>query len=129
MVVYYGYNPPFIGGLEGILSRQEDERLIKNDILQLLLTLPGERVHEPNFGTRLRAAPFEPLDDVTMSALRTEILAVLEREELRITQTQVFLKKDEQQLQLRVTVSGVLSFDPNVKLLVETAIPITGGNT
>ena len=100
-----------------------------NDILQLLFTLPGERVHEPNFGTRLRAAPFEPLDEVTMATLRTQILAALAREEPRITQTQVFLEKNEQQYQLRVTVSGVLSFDPNVKLLIEAAVPITGGNT
>ena len=54
MATYFGQNPPFVGGAEKVLSRQEDIRLIKNDILQLIMTSPGERVHRPNFGTAVR---------------------------------------------------------------------------
>jgi hypothetical protein len=52
--IWFGFNPPFIGGQQKVMSRQEDLRLIKNDLLQLLLTVPGERVHRPTFGSPIR---------------------------------------------------------------------------
>jgi len=126
MAIYFGFNPPFVGGNQGVLSRQEDERLIKNDILQLLLTLPGERVHEPFFGTRIRAAVFEPLDDVTMSELEEEIRAAIANEEPRLTDPNVYMQKDEQRNTLRITVSGRLTLDPNTILKAEAEVPLPG---
>jgi len=80
---YYGFNPPFFGGgIQNVLSRQEDEQLIKNDVLQLLLTLPGERVHRPKFGTPLRSFVFENSTSVT--ALRARIISAIQSYEQRI---------------------------------------------
>ena len=63
MVNFYGFNPPFLGGNQNVLSRQEDVRLIQTDILQLLLTSPGQRVMRPNFGTSINYQLFDPLDE------------------------------------------------------------------
>ena len=124
MAIFYGYNPPFVGGLEGVLSRQEDVRLVQNDVLQLLLTVPGERVHEPDYGTLLRATPFEPFDEATLAPLRTGIIAAIKAEEPRMLDPEVFFEEDKDNNLVRVKITGTLSFDPNTQLLVETAVPL-----
>lgn len=55
---FYGFNIPIFNG-KTILPFQTDERLIKNDILQLLLTSPGERIMRANFGCNIKPSMFE----------------------------------------------------------------------
>lgn len=94
MPTYFGFNPPFIGGPSGILSRQEDEKLIKNDLLQLLLTIPGERVMMPNFGTQLRATIFDQLDNTTIDMLSFNVTNAINQYETRITLQNVYIQPD-----------------------------------
>ena len=58
MTNYIGFNPPFVGGSQGIMTRQEDERLIRNDILNNLLILPGELPFRPNYGVNFSKVKF-----------------------------------------------------------------------
>ena len=81
---YFGYNPPFIGGPQNVLSKQIGIKLIQNDLLQLLLTLPGERIYRPTFGTPLRAMPFQPLTKQVLDDLRTKILLAVAQHEPRV---------------------------------------------
>ena len=46
---------------------------IKSNLINLLLTYPGERVHQPEFGSRLRAFCFEQLDDSLPTRIEEEI--------------------------------------------------------
>jgi phage baseplate assembly protein W len=112
--VYFGFNPPFIGGTQGVLSRQEDTRLIKNDILQLLNTVPGERIHRPSFGTPLREVIFDPLTESVLSALKNQILNAISREEPRVTSTNVVIISDPDNRTITVTVVTYLTINPNV---------------
>lgn len=123
---WYGFNPPFIGGTQTVLTRQEDVRLITNDLLQLILTVPGERVHRPTFGTILRSSVFEPFDNITVLQIRDDILNAISREEPRVTDVIVYLQGDKDEQVLRVKVTCVLTFDPNVKLELETAVSAPG---
>lgn len=91
---YFGFNPPFIGGPSGILSRQEDEKLLKNDLLQLLLTLPGERVMLPEFGTDLRAIIFDQLDDAMLEMLKVNISTAIMQFEPRVKIQALYLQPD-----------------------------------
>ncbi len=91
---YFGFNPPFIGGPSGILSRQEEDKLIKNDLLQLLLTIPGERVMLPNFGTQLRAIIFDQLDDATLDLLSFGVTTAINQYEPRIALQNVYIQPD-----------------------------------
>ena len=50
-------------------SIQQSQHNLKN----LLLTYPGERVHQPEFGSRLRAFCFEQLDDSLPTRIEEEI--------------------------------------------------------
>ena len=50
-------------------SLQQSQHNLKN----LLLTYPGERVHQPEFGSRLRALCFEQLDDSLPTRIEEEV--------------------------------------------------------
>lgn len=129
MAVYFGFNPPFISDNDGPLDRQEDERLIKNDILQLLFTTPGERVHRPNFGTNLVTSVFEPLDEITLLALQSSLVDALNENEPRLSNPRVTLSKDPDEQLLRIYIYGSLTYNPNVKLELETSILAPGVNS
>ena len=50
-------------------SLQQSQHNLKN----LLLTYPGERVHQPNFGSKLRQLCFEQLDDILPTRIEEEV--------------------------------------------------------
>lgn len=112
MANFYGMAPPWVGGQQGVLSRQEDDRLIKNDIYQLLTTTPGERVHRPNFGTIVMMSLFEPLTDSILDDIRSSILQALRLEEPRLIDPQVSVTALTGLSGVNVIVSGRLTSDP-----------------
>ncbi len=121
-VEFYGYNPPFIGGQQKVLSRQEDDRLIKNDILQLLLTIPGERVMRPDLGVNLRNFVFDNMDENTLSILEADIRTKLTRYETRVDVRQIELNPnyDANSLSIKIVVS--MKKDPKRQLVIEQFI-------
>ena len=124
---YYGMNPPFIGGAENILSRQEDERLIKNDILQLLLTVPGERVMRPNFGINLRNFVFEDFDEREFSLLKTSITQELTAQEPRIIVNSIDITSDPDNHKALLHLVVVLKNNPERQLVIDQLIGGGGG--
>lgn len=86
---YKGISFPFrIDGRGGVanseLTYTQLER-IKESIYQILLTYPGERVMEPEFGCRLRDFIFENVMDATVKTMiRFEIERAITRWEPRI---------------------------------------------
>lgn len=123
--IYYGYNPPFLGGAQNVMSRQEDDRLIKNDILQLLLTVPGERVMRPDYGVNLRNFVFEQMVDRDLSQLRQEIIRAITEFEPRVDVEQVTINRldDQNKIEIRVVVN--LKKDPKRQLTIEQFINLT----
>lgn len=127
--VWFGFNSPFLGGKERVLSRQVDERLIKNDLLQLLLTSPGDRVMRPLFGAGLRKAVFDQLDDFSMQELKSNIELAINKWESRVTVTDIQMSQDENILNIKLY--GFFNLDTTKQvgvkkepdLLVELNIP------
>lgn len=60
---FIGLQYPLIKTSRGLMSQKTSVEQIKADLLQLLLTNPGERVMLPEFGTPLRELIFEPNDE------------------------------------------------------------------
>lgn len=58
-----------------MLTNQE---LVKQDLLNHIYTIPGERPHLPNFGTRIPMLAFEPLDDKTLQVVREDLQKVID---------------------------------------------------
>jgi len=122
---YYGFNPPFLGGPQNIMSRQEDDRLIKNDILQLLLTVPGERVMRPDYGVNLRNFVFEQLVDRDLSQLRQEIIRGITEFEPRVDVEEVVLKRQDDSNKLTIRLIVTLKKDPRRQLTIEQFINLS----
>lgn len=122
---YFGFNMPFLDN-RGVLARQEDARLIKNDILQLLLTIPGERVHRPKFGTILRTSVFDPLTDATISQLQQSVKTAIINNEPRLNNPEVSITVDKDKSQVNVKVVGDLNYDSNERLEIIASIDAPG---
>lgn len=120
--MFYGFNPPFIGGSQKVMSRQEDEKLIKNDILQLLLTVPGERVMRPDFGVDLRNFVFENGDDDALEALRSRIAVQVEQNDRRVRVVRLDLEKNEQFNAIKIKLVVNLKNNPKGEILIETLL-------
>lgn len=121
-VLFYGYNPPFWGGPQNILSRQEDDRLIKNDILQLLLTVPGERVMRPDFGVSLRSFVFEQATDADLASLEREITEKLTTYEPRVIVNAVQLTRLDDQNAIRISILARMVNDPTKVISIEKVL-------
>jgi len=112
MATFYGFNPPFIGGPEGVMSRQEDERLIKNDLLQLLFTVPGERVNRPDFGVNLRNFVFEDSSPVSLDALANDVRIAVQNQEPRVNILQLNISSDPDTNKIKLNLAFNLISDP-----------------
>jgi len=111
MATWFGMNAPFIGGNEKVLSRQIDDKLIRNDLLQLLLTSPGERVMRPDFGSGIRQFLFQPITDNQIEELRENIKMVIERYERRVILTDVQVLTDPDNNLINIKIYGFFNFD------------------
>lgn len=116
---YFGNNYPFWTPLNTVLSQQADIRLIKNDLLQLLLTSPGERRMRPNYGTIIRKYPFEAFTSETENDIRNSISTAITRFEPRVILKNIIFDSDPDNNLLTISVLCALSRDPNIELSVE----------
>lgn len=89
----YGFKFPFLMLEDGrFLKKSSNIDLLKGHLKQLLLTVKGQRVMLPNYGTNLRRYLMEPLDQATLSQIRREILESFSRYApgIVLTKLQVF---------------------------------------
>lgn len=83
-IVYNGIKFPFQKGGTSFPAAATDDELIKDSLLQLILTVTGERIMRPDFGTNVTALIFENNTDVLGNLLRAEVQGVVARYEPRV---------------------------------------------
>lgn len=72
---------PFKLGSHGGASVTDDaDRHLRDKVLAILFTAPGERVNNPRFGVGLNRATFEGLDALTVGAVEFRIAEGLRRD-------------------------------------------------
>jgi phage baseplate assembly protein W len=54
-----------------------DIETVKRDLLNHIFTIPGERVMQPNFGTRIPLMQFEALDPKTIQLIKDDLTMVV----------------------------------------------------
>jgi len=81
---FLGLQYPLVKTPRGILAQKSGVDQIKADLLQLLLTNPGERVMLPTYGTPLRELFFEQNDRSLELQARNMIASAILRWEPRI---------------------------------------------
>ncbi len=71
---------PFRIGSDGrSAAPQSDADHVRDELLQLLLTAPGERLFLPEFGGGVRRLVFEPASDVLRGVVKARITNALSR--------------------------------------------------
>jgi phage baseplate assembly protein W len=83
---------PIVKRPQGLLSTVTNYEAIKADLLQLLLTNPGERVMLPDFGTPLRSLLFEQNNANLANNARAMIIESIRNWEPRIAVTDITVK-------------------------------------
>lgn len=72
-----------------------NEQALFESIYNILLTEPGERPMNPEFGCRLDHYVFEPLDYITANSIKSEIIYALQKFEGRLSFLDVSVEPDE----------------------------------
>jgi hypothetical protein len=89
---FLGMQYPLVKTPRGILAQKNGINQIKADLLQLLLTNPGERVMLPSYGTPLRTLLFEPNDAILEIRAKQMIADSISTWEPRIVITNIEVK-------------------------------------
>lgn len=108
----------------GGLDWRSGPALVRQSILLILDTEPGERVMRPDFGCGLRRFLMEPNTPATRAAIGLEIEAALRRWEQRIQISAVEVDPTEEPAMVLVSVSYVHVRDSSAAFL---AVPFTLG--
>jgi phage baseplate assembly protein W len=121
MPIWTGYNPPFLPPGD-VLPLQQDARLIKNDLLQLLLTNPGERVMKPDIGSPIPSMQFENLVSGDIATAKADIASSIATFEPRVTIVDIWIKQDPDQNLMTITLFGTVNLNPSEQFKIEVGI-------
>ena len=80
MAGLFAYQPFTLRADRGAIAVTDDlDRHLRDKILAVLFTAPGERVNAPRFGVGLNRTLFEPLDELTVAAVEFRLAEGLRR--------------------------------------------------
>jgi phage baseplate assembly protein W len=79
----------------GFFFRAINHEVIKADLIQLILTEPGERLMMPSYGTGLRKLIFEAVDPITLEQANSIISEAIRRWEPRIVVKRIDVRYGE----------------------------------
>jgi phage baseplate assembly protein W len=121
MAIWYGYNPPFFTDTS-VMPIQQDARLIKNDLMQLLQTNPGERVMRSDIGSPIPGLLFESITDANISLIKADILRSVASYEPRVTIENLIINIDQNNSTVTITLFGVVNLDPSDKFKIDIGV-------
>lgn len=136
MAKWFGYTFPFykgnslLGTTSKVVPRLEDDRLIKNDYKQGLLTIQGERYFRPLFGASIPVFLFEPNDPTSATQIENNIIEYTRRFEPRIIVSNVVVEQNANNPNVAtVSIFGTFAFDNTNtdQLIIDFMIPVAGG--
>jgi phage baseplate assembly protein W len=120
-IVYNGIKFPFQKGGTSFPRAATDDELIKDSLVQLILTMNGERIMRPEFGSNALTFIFENNDDVLGNLLRAEIQGVVARYEPRIQITDIGVGQRDSEI--IITISYIVLATGRASLAV-VGVPI-----
>lgn len=77
---YFSQPVRIVGDLATVALTTDPDRHLRDKLLAILFTSPGERVNRPEFGVGLRRSLFEGIDDLMLAALRFRIIQGVRRD-------------------------------------------------
>lgn len=85
------------------VSAVSNEDAIKQAVKNLVLTVPGEKLFNPRYGSRVSQLLFEPLDPFLIDAIQAEILNTIKNYEKRVVVTELECLPDYDSNSIEVT--------------------------
>ena len=96
----FKFNP-----LSGDLIALKNENAIARSVRNIVLTTPGEKIHDPYFGSNVNALLFENVDEISAVAIRDEIENSLKNYEPRIALEEIMVDPNYDMNQFDVIIS------------------------
>ena len=96
----FKFNP-----LSGDLITLSNENAIARSVRNIVLTSPGEKIFDPDFGSNIGEILFENIDEITAVSIQEEIENSLSNYEPRVEIIDVNVKPDYDQHQFDVMIS------------------------
>ena len=96
----FKYNP-----LSGDLISLSNENAIARAVRNIVLTTPGEKFFDPDFGSNVGEILFENVDDITAVSIEDEIKSSLKNYEPRVELIDVNVEPNFDENQFDVTIS------------------------
>jgi len=96
----FKFNP-----LSGDLIALKNENAIARAVRNIVLTTPGEKFFDPDFGSSIGEILFENVDEITAVSIQDEIKSCLKNYEPRVDLTDVVVDPnfDENQFDVKIT--------------------------
>jgi hypothetical protein len=95
MPQFIGFSFPFRKGSTSFPEVATDDALIKQSLVQLILTGRGERVMRPDVGSGAFRFIFEDNDDFLLTVIQTEVNQVVSKYEPRVSLISVDVTKGD----------------------------------
>ena len=99
---YYGIGFDFGKSINGFFSTSADKKLVKENMQQILLTNPGERIMLPDFGVGLRRYVFEMNDEQLATVIREKIVAQIAKYEPLADIIDIQFKMIDNEMKIRI---------------------------
>lgn len=103
MALFIGFSFPFRKGETSFPAVATDNDLIKQALIQLVLTGTGERIMRPEFGSAAFAYVFENNDDMLQQRLETELTQIIHKYEPRVALLGVAVERGDPRLESEAT--------------------------
>lgn len=100
---YYGIGFNFGKSINGYFSTSADKKLVRENMKQILLTNPGERIMLPDFGVGLKRYLFEMNDDQLATVIRDKIVQQVAKYEPLAQIIDIQFKMVENEMRIRIT--------------------------
>lgn len=93
----------------------KDENAIKAAVKNIILTKPGEKLFEPNFGSKISDLLFEQFDFIVRDQMETEIRNSISLYEPRVEVEEVNVNWLEESYEIEVTIQYIIIGEPLVR--------------
>ena len=90
--------------LNGDLIGLKDANAIARSVTNIVMTYPGEKFFQPDFGSNIRALLFEQMNPITVERIKSEVLEAVARHEPRAQVIGVSVEAQEEQNRYLVSV-------------------------
>jgi hypothetical protein len=102
--VYSDFNIKLKKQADGDIQKDIDFAAVKNSIVNILSTTPGERRMNPNFGSSLTRYLFEPVNDITANKIGNEIFDSITRYDDRVVLNKVHVHSNHDKNQYEIVI-------------------------